>query len=136
MDGKRFDTLVQTLNGRPSRRGVLAGLLGTGLGLRGLTQGEAKKHKKHKKKGGGASPVLSCVGQPDFTNCGGGQQCSGGVCATPPNCGVAPDGCASQLDCCSNVCDPAVGTCPLSDPGNPCRDARSCSGGATCVGFV
>ncbi len=90
--------------------------------------------------GGGGSPppppVQSCTGQPDLTNCGGGKQCSGGVCTTPLTCGVAPDRCASALDCCGNACDPAVGTCPLSDPGNPCRTAASCSGGAKCVGFV
>jgi hypothetical protein len=136
MDAARFDTLSRTLGTPVSRRGTLATLLGGTLGLRRLTETEAKHHKKHKKKPGGPLPVRSCVGQPDFTNCGGGQQCSGGVCATPPTCGVAPDGCASPLDCCGNVCDPAVRVCPLSDPGNPCRDARSCSGGATCVGFV
>ena len=81
-------------------------------------------------------PPITCTEQPDLTDCGSGRQCSGGVCATPPNCGVAPERCASALDCCGNVCDPAGHTCPLSDPGNPCRTARSCSGGATCVGFV
>ena len=81
-------------------------------------------------------PVQSCTGQPDLTNCGGGRQCSGGVCTTPLTCGVAPDRCASALECCGNVCDPVRRTCPLSDPGNPCRTAASCSGGAPCVGFV
>ena len=85
--------------------------------------------------GGGGGPVASCTGQLDLTNCGGDRRCSGGVCATPPNCGVAPEHCDSALDCCGNVCDPA-GHCPLSDPDNPCRTAASCSGGATCVGFV
>ncbi len=136
MDGSQFDSLLRRLSATRSRRGALIGLLTGSLGLLGLTETEAKhRKKKHKKKGGGSLPV-SCIGQPDFTNCGGGGQCSGGVCAAPPNCGVAPDGCASALDCCGNVCDPLGRTCPLSDPGNPCRDARSCSGGATCVGFV
>src|SRR5262245_30741817 len=121
MDTERFDSWVRTLATTRTRRGALLGLLGGGVGLAGVAVVEAKGHKKkHKKHGGGSAPVVSCVGQPDLTPCGGGQQCSGGVCATPPNCGVAPDGCASPLDCCGNVCDPAVRTCPLSDPGNPC----------------
>jgi hypothetical protein len=136
MDTERFDSWVRTLATACTRRGAAMGLLGSGMSLVGLTVVEAKRHKKkHKKQPGGSLPV-SCAVQPDFTPCGSGQQCSGGVCATPPNCGVAPDGCASALDCCGNVCDPLGRTCPLSDPGNPCRDARSCSGGAPCVGFV
>jgi len=132
MDTDRFESWMRTLTTARTRRGTLMGLLG-GLGLAGVPVVEAKhRKKKHKKQ---PLPV-NCAVQPDFTPCGGGQQCSGGVCATPPNCGVAPGGCASPLDCCGNVCDPAVGTCPLSDPGNPCRDARSCSGGSSCVGFV
>lgn len=79
--------------------------------------------------------ACSCAGQPDLTNCGGGKQCSGGVCATPPTCGVFPDGCDSPLDCCGNVCDLQL-TCPQSAPTNPCRTTASCSDGATCVGFV
>jgi hypothetical protein len=80
-------------------------------------------------------PPEDCTGQPDLTDCGGGRQCSGGVCATAPTCGIAPDQCASALDCCGNVCDPDE-FCPLSAPGNPCRTAENCSDGASCVGFV
>src|SRR5262245_1759405 len=108
MDNERFASWVRALTTRRSRRGTLMGLGGGGLGLLTLAETNAKRHKKRKKKPGGSPPVVSCVGQPDLTNCGGGQQCSGGVCATQPNCGVAPDGCASPLECCGNVCDPAV----------------------------
>ena len=129
MDTKRFESWVRARSVALSRRGAVVGLLAGTLSLSGLATTEAKKHKKKKK-------TKDCAGQPDFTNCGGGRQCSGGVCATPPNCGVYPAGCASGLDCCGNACDPAAGVCPASAPGNPCRDAGSCSDGATCVGFV
>jgi hypothetical protein len=135
MDGSQFDTLLRGLTTVRSRRGALLGLLGGAVGLLGLTEAKARHHKKKHKKPGRSLPV-DCAVQPDFTNCGGGQQCSGGVCATPPNCGVHPDRCDSALDCCGNVCDQAQGVCPLSDPDNPCRDARSCSDGAACIGFV
>jgi hypothetical protein len=157
-------TLTTARSRRGALAGLLAGTLGL-VGL-SATEAKKHKKKKKKKGGpppiactpacegkacgddgcGGScgacgavscvAGACSCAGQPDSTGCGGGRQCSGGVCATPPPCGVFPDGCASALDCCGNVCDPAELTCPVSAPGNPCHNAGSCSDGATCVGFI
>src|SRR5262245_54956284 len=50
MDGRAFEVLLQRLTTVRSRRGAVVGLLGGGLGLLGIAESEAKKHKKHKKK--------------------------------------------------------------------------------------
>lgn len=77
----------------------------------------------------------------DLTSCGGGQRCSGGVCATPPGCAMGFN-CAGPNDCCSQ-------SCVCLDPPEPCG-THYCAGGATglpcngdndclsekCVGFV
>ena len=119
--------------------------------------GECKKCKKGKngKKGkckpkanGTTCSVGSCQGgrcvappfcadKPDFTDCGNGQKCSGGVCATPPEpCIVGP--CAVVgLRCCSGGTCPAVGHfCPASSQGGACSTTSGCASGLTCVGFT
>jgi hypothetical protein len=88
-----------------------------------------------------ANGACSNPTSPDLTNCGGGKQCSGGVCAFPPTCqhaGPCPED--NPSFCCSNVCisvDPSpIGTCvPISQIGQPCLVSNFCDEG-TCVGFV
>jgi hypothetical protein len=76
--------------------------------------------------------------KPDHSYCGGNNnQCSGGVCATPPNC-TNIGFCIHGSDCCSNVCEFVAGNfncLPGSNPGQPCWYSDDCNTG-TCVGFV
>ena len=51
MDVDRFDAVIRGLTGNQSRRGSLAIVLGSGLGLWGLTEPAiAKRNKKRKKQ--------------------------------------------------------------------------------------
>ena len=114
MDTERFDSWVRALTGVRSRRGTLVGLLGGGLGLIGLTEAEAKKHKKHKKKkGGGAPPPPACTPVCAGKACGddgcggscgscGGTACVSGACS----CTGQPDltGCGGGRQCSGGVC--------------------------------
>jgi hypothetical protein len=75
--------------------------------------------------------------RPDFTECGGGKLCSGGICATSPNCLSFGIACVAHNQCCSNFCIPSqpTGICNASVPGQPCLLQGHCASG-TCVGFV
>jgi hypothetical protein len=82
------------------------------------------------------SGTCSCAGKADLTDCGGGRQCSGQVCATPPTCGFGH--CAFFADCCSGFCDfvgPQDGNCSPGDVDTFCRTNGDCLSNR-CVGFV
>jgi hypothetical protein len=82
------------------------------------------------------SGSCNCVGRADYTDCGGGRQCSGGVCATPPTCGRYNQECSSDGDCCSAFCPADVAVCGESNHDHPCYSTVDCFDGRTCVGFV
>jgi hypothetical protein len=88
----------------------------------------------------GAVPCIAhtcdCTGRGDGTACGGGKQCSGGVCAKPPPCTAGFDSCVVDADCCSVSCLPVLGTkvCTCSPGGKQCRGGDCCAG-LNCVGF-
>ena len=142
MDGEQFDATTKTLAAVPTRRRLLVGLLGGALGLRGLLDPEDAAASHARKR---CSKIEDrqrrrrclrravCRGHPDGTDCGGGKQCSGGVCATPPNC--SNTGCNGGSDCCSNQCNTSTKFCSLSSPGQRCGSAFDCFS-AKCVGFV
>src|SRR3954468_17065074 len=111
MDGSQFDTLLRGLTRARSRRGAMVGVLGSALGLLGVTESQAKHHKrKHKKKHGGSPPAsppsLLCVPEPQTTTCGGN-------CATKANnCGqIVPCPCLGTQQCLSN------GSCAITCQG-------------------
>lgn len=105
MDRQRFGALAQLMTNGPSRRDVLRGLAGVGLGLgtRRLPDlAEAKKKGKRKKKSKKPRPnAFGCL-----------------------DVGAA---CASEEQCCSGICEGKkgkrkcrahdVGTCDQADPG-------------------
>ena len=144
MDGSQFDAVLWRCTIAQSRRGVLLGLLG--VGLLG-SEAEAKKHKKRKQKRGNSPPAPdpACAGQPDGTVCGDGQQCSGGVCATPV-CPGNSQRCLLDGECCSGTCNcgdskgtgqcDIPGFCRLSKAGEPCASTTDCATNLTCIGFV
>src|SRR4051812_33305373 len=90
------------------------------------------------------SCVPFCQGQTDGTACGGGQQCSGGVCATPPTEATCQHTQPNELIggwycafdnsvCCSGVCT-ANTNCAKGGASKPCRDGSDCISNQ-CVGF-
>jgi hypothetical protein len=79
-----------------------------------------------------AGRCVFCADKPDFTDCGGGNQCSGGVCATPPTCRVGGE--PSCAECCPGITCDASDHCACAPAGAPCRSSRGCCTG-TCVGF-
>jgi hypothetical protein len=160
MDEDRFDALSRIIGTPGSRRRAVATALGGVLILLGLADPDdaparkkcpSCKRRKHgrckKKKPDGAVcpggkceggrcvvvPPPPCQGKADGTSCGGIQQCSGGVCATPPGCRNLI--CLSPIQCCSGFCNPSPqDTCALSNSGQSCSVAADCSSG-NCVGF-
>jgi hypothetical protein len=117
MDESNFDTLARSLSEARSRRGLtrlLGGLtLGAPLALRGLTETEAKRKKKKKKKRSttpttSVPPPVSPPPPPPPPCANGvkdgdetGIDC-GGSC--PNRCPVG-QGCSSQNDCASAICN-------------------------------
>src|SRR5918995_2170893 len=128
MDARRFDTLARIVSTAGSRRRAVATAVGGVLALLGLADPHdatakkkcppCKKRKqgkcKKKKPDGTACPNGACQsgrcvatepspppcqGKADFTECGGGKRCSGGVCETPPVC--MNSGCIANGQCCS-----------------------------------
>jgi hypothetical protein len=150
-----------------SRRLTLGRLVQSGLGAlffpAGLKQAAANKRKKKRKKckqghrrchrkcipftaccsGAecGTVPCVAhtcdCAGRTDGTDCGGGKQCSGGVCAKPPTCVDFLDACVDDVDCCGLTCVPFQGSkfCACSPGGRLCHISGDCCGGFSCVGF-
>lgn len=151
MDADRFETLLRTLHGTPTRRLTLRSLAVLGLAtFLGHQESEAKTNKGRKgkgnKKGKGKTPP--CVGNCSGKSCGDdgcggscgtcpvdkicqgvtcvcppGQQDSGGVCATEPICGGSLF-CAAPSECCSASC--LGGVCVRSSAGLPCQVTNDC----------
>lgn len=162
MESQQFEQLVRRLNQARSRRGLLAGVIASSVGVAGSEILDAKKRrkkKKGKKKGKNKNsrttttqpaPTTAppfCAGKPDLTHCGGhpitGNFCSGGVCAQHPSCigyneGVCQPG--PDPDCCSGLCKSCCGICECSAPGEPCVVTSDCCasevGMQQCVGFI
>jgi hypothetical protein len=109
MEASRFDALTKAISTEPTRRQVLAGLLGAFLPLLPETaQGLVKDPAKVCAKSGAA-----CVTGPD---CCKGLDCFSGTCATPPkpstNCPSGQTKCKSG--CVDLATDPAnCGACEI-----------------------
>jgi hypothetical protein len=143
MDGSRFDRLARSLAGTPSRRGVLAGLLGLGAGL--AVSGSA----------GATCPPGQVQGSRGRCLCKQtGRPPAGGVCPCPAGqcdfgAGCVPSQCCVDADCpATQACLPG-GTCgcapdrvplgngacayPCTDFGDPSPEcAAACGGAGTC----
>ena len=136
VDSGLIDALCHTFNRLPSRRDVLRGFVGSGVGLGSLQLGaEAKNkhHKKHKKKPPQIPPPTPCTPKCGRKRCGddgcggscgscpSGQFCRSGTCCTPKptevtctvNCGFAD--CPKRCDTVSTIgsCgQPVACSCP------------------------
>src|SRR5687767_984207 len=88
MDGEGFDRFARALDEARSRRGAFASLLGGTLGLLGLAETGAKKHKKKKKKRKKTTPPPTPTCQPDApaTTCAG-------------KCGAVTNTCGTSVTC-------------------------------------
>ena len=82
MEQKHFDAVTRIVTRRPSRRDVVCGLAGVGLGLGGprfSDIAEARKKRKHKKRRKKAKPnEFGCV-EVDKP-CTSAEQCCSGIC--------------------------------------------------------
>ena len=138
METERIDQLLRSMSLRATRRGVVTGLTGGFVAMlplalrRDATEAKTKNKKKgkrktksqHKPQDGPSQPPTSnptplpppvnpCAGQPDFTDCGNGMECSGGVCAVHPQCRVGL--CYGlPLTCCSGII--CQNNCPAVQP--------------------
>ena len=126
MDQQHFAALTRTLSRVPSRRDVLSGLVGAGLGIGALRQPEdvvatKRKKKKKSKKKTTSLPPATCTPtcrrkQCGSDGCGGscgscaaGQVCGSGTCCTPEapevtcagRCGTVTNGrtCGQRIVC-------------------------------------
>src|SRR3954463_13284774 len=138
VDSGRFDAIVRSCSRFPSRRDILRGVIGTGVGLGSLRLQTAgakhKHHKKHKNPQPQSPPSPPSPPSPTCTphcgrkrcgddGCGGscgrcapGQFCRTGTCCTPKS---NTDICTFQCDInvpCPGRCDTVnnVGTCGQS----------------------
>ncbi len=151
MDEVRFDALSQLVarhtdrspaQARLSRRLMLGGLFGSGLGvLLGVNDGGAKRKKKNKKK----RPVAPTPCEPGCVEprvCRGGEcfcpdgreECLAVCCAANERCKggeCVPTQCAEPCPG-EKVCQDGVCTCP--NDRNECRDDVCCGEGEICSG--
>jgi hypothetical protein len=123
MDTKHVKTIRQSLTSRPSRRDVVQGFAGAGIGLtalsawpRGVSEIAAKKKRKKrsKNKKKNKTPQLP-PSPPPFNEFGCldvGQPCQG-----------------DSTLCCSGICDPGTSTCVAHDSGVCFADTDSCTVG-------
>src|SRR4051794_6713809 len=122
MDPIRFDSLSRELSFTRSRRGVVAAIVGSALGLHGLSETVAKHKKKHKKKSPppppppGSSPS---PGSPPPPSCPEGQRFCRGTCQ-------------SVLICCDDTDCAGGRTCKAGTCGCPADKPRLCPGSTIC----
>jgi hypothetical protein len=160
MDQHPLTTLTRTLKHLPTRRDVVRGLAGAGLGLSALRISdltEAKKGKRNKKhKRRSCKPNChdrSCGNDGCGGSCGAcvaDQICHGGTCCTPQRpaatcvgrCGAWPNNCGQSVSCAmcpaNALCLPS-GSCanvcvtPTDCPMFNCACANSVEGLRHCV---
>jgi hypothetical protein len=125
VDQTQFDAVTQTVRRLPSRRHVLRGLAGIGLGLGGLRladTAEAKKQRKgKKKKAKKKQPKKRADTQPAFNEFGCldiGQPCRGdsALCCSGVCQGAAPPGAPDTSTCVAHhtgVCKKGATTCEV-----------------------
>src|SRR5262249_36562677 len=101
VESQRFDAIVRSLSRLPSRRDILRGFIGTGIGLGTLraeaTEAKSKHHKKHRgeqSQSPPSRPSATCTPRCGRKRCGddgcggscgscaAGQFCSSGTCCT------------------------------------------------------
>jgi hypothetical protein len=141
MDADRFDAAVRTLVARPSRRGLLAGLLASLPLALAVDQSDAKprrgKHRRRRRGKPGKGCTPNCTGRTCGGNgcggscgtCGSGRTCENGTCVCRgTDCG---DGrCCSSTNgmCCPETVQDPAGSCAQS--GSTC--CTSDQGGGAC----
>jgi hypothetical protein len=136
MDGINFDMLTRSLTAVSSRRRLIYGLLGAGLGVGDaplLRVGEAKKKRKRKKKREKSRPnAFGCVAVGNA--CQNVEQCCSGICDGKKGkrtCRAHGAGSCAQDG--SGVCtqaNPGLLTC---DNDSSCRCVLTTAGSSFCA---
>jgi hypothetical protein len=123
MDPRRFDSLSRQLTFARSRRGVVASLLGSALGLLGLTETEAQNRRKRRRNRRKKAPIPvvppisppppppSPPSPPPPPSCPSGQRACQGQCIPTGQCCLDGD-CGAGKGCFSGTCLTKQGICP------------------------
>src|SRR5215217_810785 len=125
---------TRLLRQAPSRRDIVRGFAGAGLGLNGLrlAGGVAAKKKRRKKRRARTVPVVQCIRNCDQRICGS-DGCGGscGSCATDQVCasGRCESSCPSGQKVCRDACIPNNQCCTNDD----CPAANPTCCGGVCV---
>jgi hypothetical protein len=145
MDGNQFDGLLRTATVARSRRIAAFSVLGGMIGLLGLGETAAGRHKKHKKKKRGSPPVspppttsppAGCQRNGEGRTCGddgcsgscgsclGDKTCQGGACVCP----------SGEIECDTNICVPPDAQCCTDGqcPGRVCVRGQCVTWQDTC----
>jgi hypothetical protein len=137
MNQTRFNAVTQSVTRVPSRRDVLRGLAGAGIGtlwLPGIADAKNKRGKKRKKKNT-QQPTSNCTPNCVDRTCGsdgcGGscgtcaadQVCHGGTCCVPESQSTT---CAGRCGTWTNNCRQPV-ACPTCPTGQQCLSNGSCA---------
>jgi hypothetical protein len=149
-------TLTRAFTRVPSRRDVLRGLIGAGLGLGSLrlsdvagAKNKRKRKKKRKKCTGGTKrcrkKCISSTSCCSSSDCGSGATCVDGICNCPSGFKNCEGACILAGQCCGacpgdKVCDEGVCACPANAPfecpGDQCFSEGQCCVTEGCpVGF-
>jgi hypothetical protein len=152
LDADHFDAMVRSLSSFASRRGALAGVMGSALGLLTREVATEAKKRRRKKKRNSRSPKdcqADCVGRVCGPNscgtetcgdCGPCKNCQGGACFNKVNgtgCGVCEE-CqsgqcvpkANETDCGENkICQGGQCLCPADRTCNGicCPSTQACA---------
>lgn len=80
----------------------------------------------------GSATITVHKGAPctDVSTCLAGQACTAGACVSTPGAGALGDGCATDDDCASKLCEPSGGAGVCTQPCYPA--GASCAPGFTC----
>jgi len=148
--------MMHMLSRIPSRRDVLRGLVGAGLGLgslrlsnvAGAKKKRTRKRKRKKCKGGTKRCGKTCVPSTSCCSssaCGNGATCLNGTCNCPSGLKNCVGACIPASQCCQacpgdKVCDAGVCACPAAAPfvcpGDVCFSEGACCVTEGCpVGF-
>jgi hypothetical protein len=159
MDHMHFEAVAQILTRRPSRRDVLRGLGGAGLGVGSVRLAavvnakKKRKHKKRKKKIKQKTAAPNAFGCIDVgALCQTAEQCCSGICAGPKgtktcrahdtgDCAVGdhPEGCGGIETACTTssglpgACGTTTGNagyCLIAGDCYPCRTDADCQAAA------
>jgi hypothetical protein len=139
MDHHRFATVTRTLRQLPSRRDILHGLVGIGVGLgphrvADTAVAKSKHHKKGKRTKQPQTPSPPCAPRCGRKECGD-DGCGGscGSCSADRPCLSGTCVCFSDPANCAGHCGPVIDNCGDLISCGPCPAGQQCLTDGTCA---